>query len=313
MSIYISTKRLANYLFGSPDRDRLAGAITETWVEFDNQIRSGNSIQFTEPWVRAAYQFLLQSEEYLADWNVHQGWVALLSAQRALLSGSADGGRIEVAAIALRREAEKITGWRSKAIEDLICGSKGELRQDLQITPPDKLDSRAHERVISALSLRDDRFHTTYFKIMLRRRHLFQLFLALWISIASCLLLSYLGWLPPPLDNRKLVAVVVLFGMLGACLSVAQGLLTSDISDKIPAQQIGSFVIWMRPGIGAAAALVTLVLLHANKTFKVFGWDTYDPTVIMTIAFVAGYSERFIVGAVERISQIKDKSEKSKE
>jgi hypothetical protein len=93
-----------------------------------------------------------------------------------------------------------------------------------------------------------------------------------------------------------------LFGVLGACLSVAPGLLAANVSNKIPAQQIGSFVVWMRPAIGAAAALIALVLLHANETFKIFNWKVDQTGLTIAIAFVAGYSERFIVGAIERIS-----------
>lgn len=205
MSVHTATKELVSYLFGSPDRDRLAGAIAETWVDLGNQIgnhhiRSGDADQLKEPWARATYQFLRQSEKYLAEWDLQQGWTALLSAQRSLLSNPDDPDRVERAAIALRREAEKVTGWRAKAIEDLICSSKGELRQDLQTRP---LNKQVHERVISALGLRDDRFHTTYFKILLRRRHLFQLFLAVWIGVATCLLLSYLIPLPEPLNDTK--------------------------------------------------------------------------------------------------------------
>jgi hypothetical protein len=51
-------------------------------------------------------------------------------------------------------------------------------------------------------------------------------------------------------------ATVILAGILGAGVSVAQSLLSTDVSAKIPAQQIGSFLVWMRPAIGAAAALV---------------------------------------------------------
>lgn len=346
MTIYTSAKELMSYVFSSPDRDRLAGAISETWVDLDTQICLGGDL--TQPWARAAYQFLLHSESYLADWDLQQGWIALRSAQRALLSSPSDSGRIERAEIALRREAEKITGWRAKAIEDLIGSSKGKFREkseaesagksdkhDKRDIPPksdspddpgkkdqgDKSDEPAKAQgpakdqrdkpktdepekacVLAALDLRDDRYHTDYFKILMRRRHLFQLFLILWISITLCLILSYFKFLPPPLNGTKLVAAVVLFGVLGACLSVAQGLLAAKVSDKIPAQQIGSFVVWMRPAIGAAAALIALVLLHANETFKIFNWKVEQTGLIIAIAFVAGYSERFIVGAIERIS-----------
>jgi hypothetical protein len=94
---------------------------------------------------------------------------------------------------------------------------------------------------------------------------------------------------------------------LGAVLSVARGLLVADISAKIPAQQIGSFVIWMRPAIGAAAALISFVLLNA-KVFTVMDWDPASPTIIFTVAVVAGFSERFIVGAIERIAEGSERS-----
>ena len=172
---------------------------------------------------------------------------------------------LQLAAIELRREAEKVSGWRAKAIADLICDEKGELRKDIFTRP-------ARMRVINALALRDDQFQTNYLKILLRRRHLFRLFLLLLTGIAASLLLSYFDILPPPFNKVELMAGVVLFGVLGAALSVARGLLRADVSAKIPAQQIGSFVIWMRPAIGAAAALISFVFLNA-KAIRVFDWD----------------------------------------
>jgi hypothetical protein len=58
----------------------------------------------------------------------------------------------------------------------------------------------------------------------------------------------------------------------------------------------------MRPAIGAAAALIVFVLLHVNETLRIFAADVTNPAVIIAFAVVAGYSERFIVGAIERIS-----------
>jgi hypothetical protein len=152
-------------------------------------------------------------------------------------------------------------GYRLAVIEDLICGPKGELRPELRSEP---------ERVIDALTLRDKQFHTTYFRILLRRRHLLQLFAILCLGIATCLVLSYLGVLPAPFTNTKQVAAVILFGSLGAVLSVSQGLLAAGVSEKISAQRIGAFVVWMRPMIGATAALAAFVILHANSALHIF-------------------------------------------
>ena len=87
-------------------------------------------------------------------------------------------------------------------------------RLRISATSP-KTDEPEKACVIAALDLRDDRYHTNYFKILMRRRHLFQLFLIFWISITLCLILSYFKFLPPPLNGTKLVAAAVLFGVLG--------------------------------------------------------------------------------------------------
>lgn len=290
------SERITRFV-SAPDRSRLAGAIASAWTEFDTLVHRAGHASLTDPWARSAFRYLLQADSYLANADLHQGWVALLSAQREMLAGSPDPQRILRAAIALRREMVKISGWRAKAIEDLICGADGELRPDIQSEPG---------RVIDALALRDDQFHTTYFKILLRRRHLLQLFLALGTGILLCVLLALLNVLPGPFLNHQNVIAAVLSGALGAALSVSRGLLSADVSAKIPAQQVGAFVVWMRPMVGATAALIALVLLYANDAFKIFAWNTSHPGVIIAVSFAAGFSERFIVGAIERIAPKSD-------
>jgi hypothetical protein len=219
---------------------------------------------------------------------------AALSAQRAILSNSDNPDRIKRAAIVLRRETAKITGWRAKAIDDLMAEPEGE-------TSP--ANPQNLMRVIDAIALRDDFSQNTWFKILLRRRHLFNLFVILWLTILLCWILSWLRVLPGFLGNVSQVSTVILFGVLGAAVSVAQSLVAQDVSDRIPTQQVGALVIWMRPGIGAAAALVVFAMLHANVYFNFLGKYTTEPEVIAVFSFLAGYSERFIVGTLERLSQ----------
>jgi hypothetical protein len=95
---------------------------------------------------------------------------------------------------------------------------------------------------------------------------------------------------------------VVLFGAVGAALSVAQSLIV--LGAKIPAQQIGAFVLWVRPAIGAAAALVVLALLRANDGLHLFGAGVSDePAIVGVLALFAGYSEHFIVGTLACLSR----------
>ena len=115
--------------------------------------------------------------------------------------------------------------------------------------------------------------------------------------------------MPSPLDNPQLLTTVVLFGILGAGVSVGLSLMSTDVSAKVPSQQIGAFVVWMRMGIGAGMALASLVLLEANETFRLLDPSSFSPNnhaVVMFVAFVAGFSERLILGAIERVLGDKD-------
>jgi hypothetical protein len=286
--------RLADAFFGSAERERLGQAIDETWSDFEDQIRRSEGKALQSAWAQTAVRNLLDAEQKLASGKFEQGWIGTLTAQRAILSNPDNTRRIMHVAIALRREADKITGWRAKTIFDLICGPKGELRPDLMDDP---------ERVIQAVALRDDYSHNNYFKIALRRRHLRQLFRIMLIAILACLVASYFGKLPALYNDTRQLCLVILFGVLGACVSVSQGLLSAEVSAKIPAQQIGAFVIWMRPAVGAAAALASLAILDANNTVNIFNFKNAEWSgVVGLLAFAAGYSERFIVGAIEKLS-----------
>jgi len=287
MSLSARVRELVYRTFGSPDRDRLASEIAQAWTDLDYELHASGDVEVTPPWARAAYSLLLQAENCLRTGKFHQGWMALLSARRLMLTSFRERDKIERVAIALRREANKFTGWRAKAIDDLICGKDDKILDNLS-------DETLRMRVVDAVAIRDDQSHNTAFKILLRRRHLFHLFLILWISIALFLLFSYLRILPPFLSkDPNWTAAVMLFGVLGAAVSVGQSLLSPDISAKIPAQQIGAFVIWMRPGIGAVAALVALVVLHANESLHLIGnVENTHPAVVLAIAFAAGFSER---------------------
>lgn len=367
MTLYAACKGMMAWIFGSPDYERLETAIKEAMIGLLQQVELNDETKSSQgsgeeaksdvsqqinliskakaaiPWTRAAASYLVEAETCLRQWNIQHGWISLTTAQREILLNSKDPDRILYAGLSLRREVEKITGWRAKAIEDLLkCLDKYERKDkkgdackpdeadkpgdahDQSQSQPSKADAGNREaaaaplppdvrkRVVDALALRDDYFATTYLKILLRRRNLFQLFLLLWAGILTFVILAALHVLPPPFNAARKVVTVILFGALGAAFSVGHGLLTADITAKIPAQQIGSFLVWMRPPIGAAAALVAFALLYANAKLKVLDTSTFNPedfAVIATIAFVAGFSERFIVGAMERISKLSDKND----
>jgi hypothetical protein len=104
--------------------------------------------------------------------------VTVHSAQRTILANSKIEKAIGAATI-LRRELDKVTGWRAKAISDLICDKDGALRK---IDSPNDMF-----RVVDAVGLRDDHFNNSYFKILLRRLQLVALLLILFLTVVFCL------------------------------------------------------------------------------------------------------------------------------
>ncbi|MEA2889248.1 MAG: hypothetical protein QOI05_41 [Bradyrhizobium sp.] len=293
MKIHGVFRAIDRFISGSENEGRLRQAIDDTWADFDDQIRQYGSKALQTPWAQCAVRNLLDAEQKLASGRDEQAWASASAAQRAILSNPANPERAARAAISLRYEAEKkITGWRADAIAELIRPAKGD-------AAPDPV--KQQQRIVEAMSLRDDYNQNNYLKIALRRSHLARLARFLWTGILICFLASCFKALPSPYDNRQQVLLVLLFGIIGAYLSVSQGLLNTDVSAKIPAQQIGAFVVWMRPAIGAAAALLALALLNA----KVLTFDPAVPGITYLFAFAAGYSERFIVGAIDKISPAK--------
>lgn len=283
-------RRLSRLLCGNPDQD-LHGKISAERSKWELADKTASTQ--AAKWYRDADCYLAEAKRRLDEGDAHEAWGALQAAQRSMLLASQDPVELHNAAVKLHREMEKVSGWRFKAMTDLICDG-GRVLTDFK-GPPEQ------RRLFDAIALRDDYFQNNYFKIMLRGRHLGWLSLMLWIGIATVLLLSFWGRLPTPFKGDPwLVLGVVLFGALGAMLSVAQNLLAGDVSARIPAQRSGAFLIWMRPGVGAAAALISLVVVQMKGSPP-------DPTFILSVAVAAGFSERFILGAIDRVSPSKDK------
>ena len=296
MSVWSKLTGAWRAAFGpSLERDRLANTIVETRTEFQSSpVGVANT-----PWAQAVDGYLVKADDCLRCNNLQSGWVTVQMAQRTLLARSNDFARANRVAIVLQCELEKISGWRSRAISNLICDQQGNL-QTIK-------DEEGILRLVDALSLRDDYSNNSYFKILLRRRHLVMLFAILVLGVSLSLFVWPVDFLPNPPDEKTWRFLIVLSGFLGAGISIAQNLLSTDISAKIPAQQIGSFLVWMRPAIGASAALLAIALIGAGEKLNVFNGTLIKNTgAIIAIAFAAGFSERFITQAIEKISKPSD-------
>jgi hypothetical protein len=288
--------RFARSAVGSPEYDRLASSIARNRTRFEAMQRltcvdnaDGND------WVLIADRNLRKAEQDSETGHFDNAWIALTEAKQSMLRGPLSPQAANTIAITLRREADaKLSGWRAKAVRDLICDAENEVRVDLA-------DRR--ENLVEALRLLDDQFETTRHRISLRRRHLQNLLCFLLLALVAIGTLSALGHLPGKFSDIYLFLNVMLGGVIGACLSVAQSLMQSDLDKRIPSQMVGAFVVWMRPIVGAAAAIAAFALIEANAALKLFTLGVLDdPSVLFAIALLAGYSERFIMGALDHLS-----------
>jgi hypothetical protein len=295
--------------FRSPEVERLTAALDA--AEIDLASREANQDKTAPPgsWIAAAKDAIARARKQFATSGQYQAaWRELKVAERAVIEDPTDDAGAESLAVALRREAEGVGGRRGQAMTDLLCDDKGGLRPTI---------AKERARIIQAAALRDDHYDTQYYRIELRRRHLMNLFILLLAALVVLLGFTYCNRIElfntpvgKTYNGHDRLLAVLLLGMLGASLSVAQTIVATDMNTKVTVQRVGAFMVWMRPIIGATAAVIAYALLLANAQLKVFfegkiGGD--DFAVIAVIAIVAGFSERFIVGALNNIADTQAK------
>lgn len=71
---------------------------------------------------------------------------------------------------------------------------------------------------------------------------------------------------------------------------------------------VGAFVTWMRPVTGAAAALGALLLWQAGALAGLLtsGVAQAPEAALLVVAFLAGFSERFFISALDTLATRKD-------
>jgi hypothetical protein len=116
--------------------------------------------------------------------------------------------------------------------------------------------------------------------------------------------------MPGPFSEWKELIGVELFGMLGAGFTTAITLTKSSLGDKIPDQVISVFVTGLRSLIGASAALASYAFLNAKILDTVISSAiTGSEAGIFAVAFIAGFSERFVIKAISDLPHPGEKEE----
>jgi 8-oxo-dGTP pyrophosphatase MutT (NUDIX family) len=284
--------RLLYRWFGLPQRDRLANALDEFDARLKYRInRQGITSSTRSAWIIAALQCQAQARLALEEFNLDSGWQNLHTAQSMEIWGY-DNEEVVNARAVLCKEASKLAGWRQETITKLVCG----------VCDPAQKDIEARQKELyQATLIRNEQFNNFYHKIRVRGRSLRIVFLTLALIVIGLPVLAKADLLPGAANHWRMIVAVELIGMFGAVLSVASALTKSTVDVSIPQQALGAVVTWMRPLMGAAAAVVAYLFFEAGTLPLTIKVDSRPLLASFVIAFLAGFSERFIIGAVGKI------------
>ena len=225
-------------------------------------------------WAGTARAHLAEAHRFASSGDTDGAWQALHAAQRATLYGLT-AEELEMRAAVVRAEAEKLAGWRLKAVAALLAGA------DVRLTP---------ERVAQAALIRDEDAANRYSRIRLTAEQvklLFGLVSAGTAVLGSVMILAprdvpAAGWEYP------LIAAVLLFGLLGACFSAAQSLIGSTTEVRIPERIANRHVTTARVIFGAVAGLAGYAFIQSRVLNIQFGDN--NVAAALTVAFLFGYT-----------------------
>jgi len=101
----------------------------------------------------------------------------------------------------------------------------------------------------------------------------------------------------PFIADWRAVVVVMVLGALGAAVSGVLTPLAQDRSERIPDAAAQRALVWVRPFIGAGAAVIVVAILHSG-----IGGVSITPEASGVVALAAGFSERLVGQSVAMAS-----------
>ena len=182
-----------------------------------------------------------------------------------------------------------------------ILGNTDEIRKNAE----DATDTTWKHRIIEAVRIRDklvDDLYAVKARVRVRLRVLSWVLIALlagflYILWASPALVRELYNFPGPGDEPTdpkiyLLAAAICLGGIGACLSA---MMSFTYFKRAPDEFETLLVTFARPLIGATSGLIAIFLAHAGLV--TFGNEVAG---IGALAFLFGFSERLVIGTVQR-------------
>ena len=236
------------------------------------------------------------------------GWGALHDAKRFMVFGMKDA---ELLARASTLEAEtktKLKGWRLKATSKLFAHVKpGELLKD----PSALKDGRrplVQHAVVESLSILNEHSDNLYHRLGLVGLQLNYLVYLCGFLIGVVLLGAYLFVEPGSAYDWGHLSAIAVAGALGGVVS-AMFQLSRVGEAKIPDALMHGLITSGRPLVGAASALFIYAVMQSGLISLINSSEVSLKTGLV-LAFVAGFSEQFVLGAVAKVAG-KDRGDSS--
>lgn len=249
-------------------------------------------------WAAAAERSLANAESALGRCDLDGGWGGVHDAQRYLVFGMNDGELLAQAA-SLREETQsKLQGWRARATEGLLADPASLAVASGGLVPERR--ERLQHSVVEALAVLHGHSDNVYHQLRLVGRQLNYLVvicvLVLWVVFVASL--QYAA--PDSALAITALLPVALAGALGGIIS-AMYQLSRVGQSRIPEAWLQGLVTSGRPLVGAASALFIYVVLQSDLIQLVDSTKVGFPAALV-LAFVAGFSEQFVLGTVAKVA-----------
>lgn len=240
------------------------------------------------PWAELSTQMIDCANQALELGEIEMGWRYLLQAE--LLSVHlVKKENLKVFAQATLDEAQdKLkSSWRLETIENLFV-EYGKLKDDA-------IDAN---EVYTAVKLLKEHHSNTYIKINTAR---FQLEI---LAIMGFIMIPLAVWILPKIGENvdltkgAIFYSVVILGAMGGVISAFFSVARVRVRGKIPDQLLNSWITISRPLVGAISALGVFLFLLSG----LIQLGQITPNLILAVSFAAGFTERIIISAVEKVS-----------
>ena len=218
------------------------------------------SNQGDKAWAAAAHDQLANVLRCLESNDIEGALFCLHAARRFAVYGLNKTELITRAHI-LREEAQKISSWRGDAMDSLLSANDEELSAD---------------RLADAMKLRDEESTNQYYRNRLAGDYLRILLTICAVMVVAMLSLMLLS------GPVRMVAPVLLFGLLGSSFSAAQSLMKSKSDSIIP-----NVFVMLTPVLFGAVAGLAGFAVHEYLS-GLFGFQRPHWGALLSLSFLFG-------------------------